>query len=741
MHRYSSVGSGYIALLVLLLMTCWPVESARLGEDEATTGPAPTTPAAAQSEPQAPTTPAASTTSDQNILLNFKDVELRQIIDLMSDLTNQNYLVDEKVRGKVTIISPRPVSREEAYNIFLSILEVQGFTVVPQGAIHKIIPSREVKESPLPTAVDGADGASANRDDFITQLIPLKYADANEIRGLLSALVSKESSLLAYGPTNTLILTEVQSNISRLMKIIRALDVQAPAAILKVIALKYAAADQMVSSLQGALEGLAEAESDGGEAAATTAQQRRQRRASPQAAASLQRTPTAPKIIADSRTNSLVVIATPSVIMAAEDLIAKLDIPTPEGRGQIHVYYLEHADAEELAQVLTAQASEIERSQAAATPTTGATPQPTRAQPQQAAQRGQTSQPFTGTTPLGITITADKPTNSLVITAPPEAYAVLKEIIEKLDIRRSQVLVEALFAEVTLGTADQFGVEWRVIDDPDGGTQVFASSTGTPGEGGTGVLGVLSQGLSTTATTAGAAALASPTGLIIGAIRNTFRIGDREIVNIPAVLRAFEGSNDVNILATPNLLTTDNQEASIFIGEERPFLTGTQSDATNINVTNRSFDFRDVGIELKMTPQISHGRTVRLELEIKLSAFAGEAEVGAVVTTNREATTTVVSDDGQTIVIGGLIRDDSQASQTGVPCVGNAPLIGWAFHQETKSNRKNNLLIFITPHILNTPGDINRITTHKRQQSDRAQDIEKQLQRNQPQENLEHLLD
>jgi general secretion pathway protein D len=736
MDRYSSVGSGYIALLMLVLMTCWPVESARLGEDEATTGRVPATPAAVQSEPQAPTTPAASTTSDQNILLNFKDVDLRQIIDLMSDLTNQNYLVDEKVRGKVTIISPRPVSREEAYNIFLSILEVQGFTVVPQGAIHKIIPSREVKESPLPTAVDGVDGASADRDAFITQLIPLKYADANEIRGLLSALVSKESSLLAYGPTNTLILTEVQSNISRLMKIIRALDVQAPAAVLKVIALKYAAADQMVSSLQGALEGLAEAESDG-EAAALTAQQRRQRRASPQAAASLQRTPTAPKIIADSRTNSLVVIATPSVIMAAEDLIAKLDIPTPEGRGQIHVYYLEHADAEELAQVLTAQAAEIERSQAATTPTTGATPQPARAQPQQAAQRRQTSQPFTGTTPLGITITADKPTNSLVITAPPEAYAVLKEIIEKLDIRRSQVLVEALFAEVTLGTSEALGVEWRVIDDPDSGTQVFASSTGTSGEGGTGVL----SGLSQIATTAGTAALASPTGLIIGALRNTININGVEILNIPAVLRAFEGNNDVNILATPNLLTTDNQEASIFIGEERPFLTGTQSDSTNINVSNRSFDFRDVGIELKMTPQISYGRTVRLELEIKLSAFAGEAEVGAVVTTNREATTTVVSDDGQTIVIGGLIRDDSQASQTGVPCVGNAPLIGWAFRQETQSNRKNNLLIFITPHILNTPGDINRITTHKRQQSDRAQEIEKQLQRGQPQENLEHLLD
>jgi general secretion pathway protein D len=674
-------------------------------------------------------TPAASTTSEQNILLNFKDVDLRQIIDLMSDLTNQNYLVDEKVRGKVTIISPRPVSTEEAYNIFLSILEVQGFTVVPQGAIHKIIPSREVKENPLPTSVDGADRMSPDRDSFITQLIPLKYADANEIRGLLSALVSKESSLLAYGPTNTLILTEVQSNISRLMKIIRALDVQAPAAVLKVIALKYAAADQMVSSLQSALEGLAEAEADDGDSTPATARQRRQRRARSRAASTLQRTPTAPKIIADSRTNSLIVIATPSVIMAAEDLIAKLDIPTPEGRGQIHVYYLEHADAEELAQVLTAQAAEIERTQAA--DATATTPQQTRTQPQQAAARRGATQPLTGTTPLGITITADKPTNSLVITAPPEAYAVLREIIEKLDIRRSQVLVEALFAEVTIGAASQFGVEWRVIDDPDGGTQVFAGSTGTQQ---TGVINSLTEGLTT-------GLLASPTGLIIGALRNTIRINDQEIVNIPAVLRASEGNSDVNILATPNLLTTDNEEAEIVIGEERPFLRTAQNDTTNLNVSTRSFEFRDVGITLRMTPQISHGKTVRLNLFVELTAFVDEAEVGAAVTTKRSTQTTVVADDGQTIVIGGLIREDSNEAQSGVPCVGNAPLIGWVFSQEAKSKRKNNLLIFITPHILNTPGDIHRITEHKRQQSERAQEIEEHLQRNQPQENLEHLLD
>ncbi len=303
----------------------------------------------------------------------------------------------------------------------------------------------------------------------------------------------------------------------------------------------------------------------------------------------------------------------------------------------------------------------------------------------------------------------------------------IKDIIEKLDIRRSQVLVEALFAEVSIGTADDFGVEWRVIDDPDGGTQIFGSSTGNTQTG-------TINGLTTSALTS------SPTGLIIGALRNTINVNGTEILNIPAVLRAFEGNSDVNILATPNLLTTDNEEAEIVIGEERPFYRPA-NDSTNISVATRTFEFRDVGITLRMTPQISHGKTVRLNLFVELTAFVDEAEVGAVTTTKRSTQTTVIADDGQTIVIGGLIREDSNRATTQVPCLGNAPLMGWAFRQQSESQNKNNLLIFITPHILNTPGDIQRITEHKRQQSDRAQEIEEHLQQNRPQENLERLLD
>jgi general secretion pathway protein D len=653
----------------------------------------------------------------QTVHLNFKDADILQIIDLMSQLTGKNFLVDEKVRGKVTIIAPKPVSLEEAYQVFLSILEIQGYTVVPQGPIIKIVPSREVKERPLPTGTDSQLGPEPNRDEYVTQLIPLEHADANEIRALLTPLVSKQSSLLAYEPTNTLILTDLASNIARLLKIIRTLDVEAPAAIMKVIPLRYASADQLAPALQSALAGLAEA----GTTVPTPRRRIRRRRGRQPATTS--RAPTEPKIIPDNRTNNLILIATPGDIEVAEELIAKLDVQTPEGRGQIHVYYLAHANAEELAQVLTAQAAEIARTTASAQ-----TPQQQQRQQQQQARRQATA--TTGTTPLGITITADKPTNSLVITAPPEAYAVLKEIIEKLDIRREQVLVESLIAEVTLEKANALGVEWRLVDNPEN-TQVLASSTGqSGGDVGTGVLNTLTLN-----------PLSSVPGLLLGALRNTITINGQEIANIPVLLRAFQGDSDINVLATPNLLTTDNEEAEIIIGEERPFLRSAQDTPSGgVVSTTRTFEFRDVGITLRITPQISQSRTVRLKLFQEITNFISESETGAVTTTKRSTQTTVIVDDGQTIVIGGLIQENRNESENKVPCLGNLPLFGVAFRQTSARKRKTNLLIFLTPHIIASPHDVERITSHKRQQSDKASEIEDTLRKNYPQENLEILL-
>src|SRR4029450_13221722 len=529
--------------------------------------------------------------TERTISFNLRNADIVQVINLISELTGKSFLVDDKVRGKVTIIAPTEVTLEEAYQIFLSVLEIQGFTIVPQGPIIKIIPSRDVKDNPIPTATNTQHPFSPTTESFVTQLVPLQYADANDIRGLLTPLVSKESSLLAYAPTNSIIVTDTVANINRLLKIITALDVEAPSAIFRVVMLKFAQAEQIANALRSAVEGLGGAGAQdtgpgpppgakapppppGGQPAA------RGRR--PAQASAGQRAQRGPRIVPDARTNSLVLIATRADMSTLEDLIAKLDVRTPEGRGQIHVYYLQYANAEELAQVLTAQAGEITRTLTPTTtppgqsttpgglpPTTpgGLPPTTSTVGTQTTRRQGVVG----GTTPLGISIVADKPTNSLVITAPPEAYALLKEVIQKLDVRRSQVLVESLIAEVTLNKAQSLGVEWRAINSPNG-TQVFASSTGSAQTGllnsTLGPIGGSGTGGTTTPTNplAGLTSLASQ-GFLIGLLRTLTITPDPsnpnstvQILNIPLLLRAFQGDTDVNILSTPNLLTTDNEE-------------------------------------------------------------------------------------------------------------------------------------------------------------------------------------
>jgi general secretion pathway protein D len=702
--------------------------------------------------------------AERTISFNLRNADIVQVINLISELTGKSFLVDDKVRGKVTIIAPTEVTLEEAYQIFLSVLEIQGFTIVPQGPIIKIIPSRDVKDNPIPTATNTQHAFSPATESFVTQLVPLQYADANDIRGLLTPLVSKESSLLAYAPTNSLIVTDTVANINRLLKIITALDVESPSVIFKVVTLKFAQAEQIANALRSAIEGLeaGTGAAGGAEAAPPPGVQPTVRGRRPVQAAAGERTQRGPRIIPDPRTNSLVLIATRADMGALEDLIVKLDVRTPEGRGQIHVYYLQYANAEELAQVLTAQAGEITRTLSPTTTPTGQSPPgvlpptPGGLPPTTSTVGTQTTRRqgvVGGTTPLGISIVADKPTNSLVITAPPEAYVLIKEIIQKLDVRRSQVLVESLIAEVTLNKAQSLGVEWRAINSPNG-TQVFASSTGSAQTGLlNATLGSISGGgTSNTASTnplAGFTSLASQ-GFLIGLLRTLTITPDPsnpnstvQILNIPLLLRAFQGDTDVNILSTPNLLTTDNEEAEIVIGEQRPFLRQAQDTpigGVTGTSTIRTFEFKDTGITLRVTPQISQGKTVRLKLAQEVTAFVSESEVGAVTTTKRSAKTTVIVDDNQTIVIGGLISNDSNEAKTAVPCLGNIPIFGWAFKQTSLSKRKTNLLIFLTPHIITSPEDIDRVTTHQLQRGEQAPAIEERLRQGQPQDNLELLL-
>lgn len=660
------------------------------------------------------------TDSGNKVQLNFRDVELQSVIRLMSELTGKNFLLDGNVRGRISLVAPEPLSIEDAYEVFLSILEIQGFTVVPQGAVIKIIPSADVKDNPIPTAADGKDALSSTAGDaFVTQLVPLAFADANQIRGLLSPLVSQAGSLLSYEPTNTLVVTETASNVARLKTIIEVLDVKAPTKLFRVLPLQHADAGELAASLQAVLSGLRQSRT-AADAQQPTDRAERRRRRRQRSAQTIPDAGDGPIVIADPRTNSLVLIATPDDLEAAGNITAQLDIPTPSGRGRIHVYYLSHADAEELAQVLTAQAPEIAKMQ-----------QEAQADGKSADEQSG-GRSTTGRTPTEITVTADKATNSLVITAGPEAYAIFEDVIKKLDIRRSQVLVEGLIAEVTLDTARNLGVEWRLIDQPDG-TQVFAGSLGTAGAEGTGVL-------------ADPTALLSTPGFLVGALRNTIRLdvagGEQQLLNIPVLLRAFQGNTNVEVLATPNLLTTDNEEAEIIVGEQRPFLTSVNRipDAGVINVSN-TFDFRDTGITLRVTPQISKGHTVRTQLFLEITRFVSEAEVGAVTTRKRSTSTTVIVDDGQTIVLGGLIQDTSNDAETGVPFLSGLPLIGGLFRQSGVKSNKTNLLIFLTPHIIRTRDDADRVTTHKQRQSGRSEAIERRLLEGRPPVNLEWLLD
>ncbi|MGE3541439.1 MAG: type II secretion system secretin GspD [Candidatus Tectimicrobiota bacterium] len=744
----------------LLLGTPRPGTPARLATEE----PGGARKAAQRAAPEGRRDAQRAEAAEGTIHLNFRNADILQIVNLMSELTGKNFLVDDKVRGKVTIIAPKPVTMEEAYQVFLSVLEIQGFTVVPQGPIIKIIPSRDVKDNPIPTATDTQRPFSPTTESFVTQLIPLHYADANDIRGLLTPLVSKESSLLAYAPTNSLIITDTVSNINRLLKIITALDVEAPSAIFKVVSLKHAQAEQIANALRTAIEGLTTGEAGGAgpgaEGGAPPGVQPAARGRRPAQATAGQRAQRGPRVIPDMRTNSLVLIATRSEMALIEELITKLDGPTPEGRGQIHVYYLKYANAEELAQVLTAQSGEVARTLTPGTSgldnqrstglgglggigqsstTTGlstglgSTTSPLGSSTQ-ARRQGVTA----GTNALGISIVADKPTNSLVITAPPEAYTIIRDIIDKLDVRRAQVLVESLIAEVTLEKAQRIGAEWRLINPP-GGLQAFGGVTGGAGEG----------SLLNAATLSPNALLGTGTeGLVVGALKNFITLpGGGQILNIPALIRAFQSDTDVNILATPNLLTTDNEEAEIIVGENRPVIRSSQSTpitsgVVNPNSTVNTFDFRDLGIRLRITPQISQGKTVRLKLDQEVSNFVSENpnQPGAITTTKRSAKTTVIVDDNQTIVIGGLIQDNINDATSQVPCLGNVPILGWAFKQTSATKRKTNLLIFLTPRIVSTPDDVDRVTTHKRQQSEKAEEIKEHIQDSNPQERLELLL-
>jgi general secretion pathway protein D len=539
----------------------------------------------------APASPAGQSgirkakTADDFVTLNFTNIDINALVKVMSELTRRNFILDERVTGKVTLMTPTKISPEEAYQVFLSALEIKNFTAVVDGRIIRIVPSATARQSGLKVVQDGDMGG----EGFVTKLVRMNFVNPQEIVRTITPLVTKDGTMIAYPTTNSIIITDSVSNIRKIESLIRAMDVAAP-----------------------------------------------------------------------------------------------------EGKGKINVYYLKNASAEDIAKLMQALVSRLP------VPPAGG-----------AAALAGPSTILEGS----VTITADKATNSLIIVGSPGDFEIMKDVVQKLDIRRRQVYVEVAIIEMSLSKSRDLGFEFQVPVKASSLTDNSATPGPTAGAvGGTnfGNIGPVIAG--------GPAAFAQINGLAVGAIKGTFTFKGQQFLSVGALLHALQTDADVNVLSTPNILTMDNQKAEIMVGQNVPFLTGqTQNAVTGSQTLFNSIDRKDVGIKLSLTPQIASDDNVRLDVNQEISDVIAttSGNPAGPTTSKRSASTTVVVKDRQTMVIGGLIRDNATSSESKVPFLGDIPILGWLFKTKTSTIDKTNLMIFITPYIIKNEGEATDLTTRK----------------------------
>ncbi len=649
-ENYTMISINRLLVIVLLLSLALSVFP----------GPQPVQAQTAAPQPSK-TASSATASQDQLVSIDFNNVDIVVFIKFISDLTKRNFVVDEKVRGKVTIISPGKITVAEAYKVFQSVLEVNDLTTVPAGEVIKIVRAPDARSKSIKTRLEEESGVAG--DNVVTQIIPLHYADPNEIKKLFTPLVSKSSVILSYPPTNTLIVTDVHSNIKRLIRILKAIDITGVGQQIAIIPVEYADATKLVTLLtsifksKGAGKGVVEKDIT---------------------------------FVADERTNSIVLLASEGDTDNIRKLIKSLDKETPKGQAKIHVYYLEHASAEDLAKVL----QDIPEKSAAAG---------------QAAPGKRVAPVISG----DVRISADKATNSLIIMADMEDYIVLEGIIRKIDIPRSMVYIEALIMEVNVTRDFRLGTEYLL-----GGEATLDDKQGVAGGGfNAGAEGALAGAAASIA--AGTTPLVQ--GFSLGLFGENIEIDGITFPTISSVIQAFKRDNDVHILSTPQILTTDNQEAKISVGSNVPFQTSTTASTTGSNLFN-SFEYRDVGTTLKITPHISLDRMVRLELSLEVSDLTNTNIGGQPVTLKRTVETTAIVLDGNTVVLGGLIDEQLDRTVNKVPCLGDIPLLGLLFSTRSDSKAKSNLYIFLTPRVIQSPNEATQISSKKRGQIDKLRE-------------------
>ena len=628
---------------------------------------------------QAPKPSSKTSTSKKTpepVTLNFVNAEIDAVAKTLATLSGHNVVVDPRVKGNITLTSNVPVSPSEALRLFAAQLRTQSFALVDSAGLYLVVPEADAK---LQSAGVSAGAVPTSNGQIVTQIFQLNHENANNLVPILRPLISPNNTINVNPGTNALIITDYADNLQRMARIIAALDV-ANATGVEVIALKHALATDLVPMLQRLLD------SGAASGAAPTAPSTGQ-----------SDTPLKTTVMAEARSNSLILRAANAARMAlARSLVAQLDQPSASGpnaaSGNIHVVYLKNADATKLAATLraalTAQGSASANASGTATSATTTMSNNT------GAASGGANASFNaagGQPSTGGQIQADPSTNALIITAPEPQYRQLRAVIEKLDARRAQVFVESLIAEVSAEKAAEFGVQWQ-------------GSVGGKGDSNIGLLGtnfkVGGANLISLATQGASGTVAPSSGLNMGVAHNT-----NGTYVLGFLARFLQSTGDGNVLSTPNLLTLDNEEAKIVIGQNVPFVTGqyTSNNANNGSVNPfQTIERKDVGLTLRVKPQISEKGTIKLQIYQEVSRLDAASIYSStgLITNKRSIESTVLVDDGSIVVLGGLLQDEYGSNEERVPGLGDLPIFGNLFKAESRSRKKTNLMVFLRPVVV-----------------------------------------
>ncbi len=661
----------------------------------------------------APAQPPAHKVTSGQINLNFKDAEVDSVIGAFGHLLNKSFVIDPRVRGKISLETPRPVNRAQAFALLKTVLRQQGFAIVDLGDLYKVVPEADAKLQSGPVEIGAA--SARDGDEVITQVFQLNHESANNMIPVLRPLVSPNNTITAFPGNNTLIITDYAANLKRLSKVIATLDSPRPAAEVQVVVIK----NSIASDIAVAVSKLMDENNRGGGGGPGASSDPSQRVV----------------VMADPRTNSVLIrSANASKLALARSLVEQLDRPANADQANMRVVYLKNAEATKLVEVLQAVLSGESNgsSNGSSDSSFGSS---SRNRNSSGSMFGDSSSSSSGLSssfgdgdsssggglgsqsginrdrgnqgPMsikagGAIIAADPATNSLIITAPEPVYRNIRGVIDQLDSRRAQVYIESLIVEVKADTVSEMGIQWQFGTSRPGQNSVVGGTNFS--SGGSNILSV----------TQNPAALAAAGGLNVGVVRNGVSLFGQNFLNLGLLARALEAETNSNIRATPNLLTLDNEEARIIIGQNVPFVTGQYATTNNtLSSPFQTIERKDVGTMLRVRPQVSEGGTVKMEIAQEISAVVDTSQAAGIITNRRAIDSNVLVDDGQIVVLGGLIEDTVEGGISKVPLLGDIPGLGRLFRYDNRKRVKTNLLIFLRPVVLRSADQAWDVTANR----------------------------